>query len=298
MDKEPLVSVVILSFNRKEDVLANLHKIVFENEYKNLEVIIVDNASRDGTVSAVRSQYREVKVIALEENIGVAACNIGFAAASGEFVLILDDDSFPEKTAIRRMVEEFTANAQLGIVAFDVRSYADYDNLVAGNSEKNGKAIQSAYQMAFNGAGAGMRRSVLQRVGGYAEEFFLYWNEQDLALRVLHAGYDIKCFPDIISYHQYSPLNRESRRAPYFYTRNLFWLIWKYFPFWRGLRDTWQLVYFSIYSCLEQHTWVYAQAMFKAFAGFQQIRAKRLPLRSSLLAKVRLTYRIAFTYYR
>jgi tetratricopeptide (TPR) repeat protein len=73
-----------------------------------------------------------VNVTALESNIGVAAYNIGFRKAQGEYIVILDDDSFPEKNAVSRMVEEFEKNEKLGVVAFDVRNYYDYQSADAG----------------------------------------------------------------------------------------------------------------------------------------------------------------------
>jgi len=89
----------------------------------------VDNGSTDGTVQMVQLQYAGcVNLIALKKNLGVAAYNIGFNQAEGEYIVILDDDSFPEKNAISRMVEEFDKNEELGIVAFDVRNYQDYQN--------------------------------------------------------------------------------------------------------------------------------------------------------------------------
>ncbi|MCP5104281.1 MAG: glycosyltransferase family 2 protein [bacterium] len=290
------VSIVMLSFNRKNDVAEGVRELLSQN-YKNIEIIVVDNGSSDETAQMVNEKFpqEQVKLIALEDNIGVAAYNIGFNSASGEFIVILDDDSFPEKNAIPRMVEEFEKNEKLGVVAFDVRNYAEFTG-EAVSARRREPSESSRYQLAFNGCGVGIRKNVIQRVGGYPEEFFLYWNEQDLAIRILDAGYQIQSFTDIISFHKYSPDNRESLRAPFYYTRNLYWLIWKYFPFSRAITDTIKLIYYSFYYTFEQRSPVYLKAT--AAALFNTRKIKRKPAKKQIIKKLRLTYKLAFIYYK
>jgi GT2 family glycosyltransferase len=213
--------------------------------------------------------------------------------------VILDDDSFPEKQAITRMVEEFQKNESLGIVAFDVRNYYDYKQAVAGTPltpTGSDSPPTHRYQMAFNGAGVGIRTKCIREVGGYPEEFFLYFNEQDLAIRVLNAGYRIQWFTDIISLHKYSPANRESWRAPFYYTRNLYWLIWKYFPVQKIVKDSIKLFYYSIYYCVDQKTTIYLKATFSALLNLKKIR--RQPASKKIIQNLRLTYRLPFIYYK
>ncbi|MCP5107314.1 MAG: glycosyltransferase family 2 protein, partial [bacterium] len=218
----------------KNDVAEGIRELEAQKQhYNSIEIIVVDNGSSDGTPAMIKETFPGVNLIALQQNIGVAAYNTGFQQAAGQYIVVLDDDSFPETHAIPRMVEEFQRNEKLGVVAFDVRNYYDYKktNLnpaspVSPVSEKPGTAAAeenqgSRYQMAFNGAGVGIRKKCIDEVGGYPAEFFLYWNEQDLSIRILDAGYQIKWFTDIISLHKYSPGNRESQRAPFYYTRNL-----------------------------------------------------------------------------
>lgn len=300
MDKPnplPLVSVVMLSFNRKADVREGVGEILSQ-DYPNIEIIVVDNGSADGTAEMVRSQFPQpgVNLIALENNIGIAAYNIGFNKAKGKYIVILDDDSFPEQKAIPRMVEEFEKKPELGVVAFDVRNYYDYKETNTAAGSTAGENSGSRYQMAFNGAGVGIRSECLQKVGGYPEEFFLYWNEQDLSIRVLDAGYKIQWFTDIISLHKYSPANRESWRAPFYYTRNLYWLVWKYFPLKKMLKDTLQLLYYSVYHTFDQHTLIYLRGAVSALANIGKI--KRQPAKKEVIKALRLTYRLPFIYYK
>lgn len=294
------VSVVMLSFNRRDDVAEGVGEILSQG-HDDLEIIVVDNGSSDGTADMVRERFPRVRLIALEKNIGVAAYNTGFEAAEGDYIVVLDDDSFPEKNAVPRMIAAFEKDPQLGVVAFDVRHYDEFKrNRESGAGDvlpavEEG-AQSSRYQLAFNGCGVGIRRSVIQEVGGYPGEFFLYWNEQDLSIRVLDAGYRIRWFTDIVSYHKYSPVNRESQRAPFYYTRNLLWLIWKYFPAGRMVKDTLRMFYYSFYYTLEQGSFVYFRAMFSALFNIRKI--KRRPAKKEIIKNLRLTYKLAFIYYK
>jgi len=291
------VSVVMLSYNRKADVEEGIRELLDQN-YKNIEIIVVDNGSTDGTAEMIQNHYPTVQLIALEKNIGVAAYNIGFQKSQGQYIVVLDDDSFPGKNAITRMVEEFSKNEKLGVVAFDVRNYYDYRSVTQTQPAPTPTETKEKcrYQMAFNGAGVGIRKQCIDKVGGYPEEFFLYWNEQDLSIRILDAGYEIQWFTDIISLHKYSPTNRESWRAPFYYTRNLFWLIWKYFPLGIMLKDTYKMLFYSIYYSLEQKTSIYIKALFSALFNIRKI--KRKPAKKSIIKNLRLTYKLAFIYYK
>jgi len=112
------VSIVMLSYNRKKDVAEGVEALL-NQDYKNIEIIVADNGSTDGTAEMIRDKYNDkIQLIALEKNIGIAAYNMGFDRATGEYIVILDDDSFPVKNAITRMVEEFEKNDKLGVAAF------------------------------------------------------------------------------------------------------------------------------------------------------------------------------------
>ncbi|HSL90776.1 MAG TPA: glycosyltransferase [Ignavibacteriaceae bacterium] len=71
MNENPLVSVNILSYNRKDELRNTLQK-VFEQDYKNIEVIVVDNASNDGSDDMVKQEYPDAQLIQLKKNIGIA----------------------------------------------------------------------------------------------------------------------------------------------------------------------------------------------------------------------------------
>ena len=292
----PRVSVVVLSYNRWAELRRGLSHILSDVLPFDLEVIVVDNGSTDGTPGRLADEYPGVRVIGVGENIGVAAYNRGFAAAQGEFVLILDDDSFPAPGAIAGMVDVFDAHPEAGAVALDVRNTDHYRETREPAAVTEKAAI--SYQMGFNGAGVGIRRSVLLEVGGYAEEFFLYWNEQDLAIRMLRAGYAIVHSPRLVAFHSSSPVNRNSRRGPFFYTRNLYWVLWKHLPFARMVAQTLALLYLALFHTFEQRTTVYLAATWSAWRNGAPAWRLRRPVSGELASRLRIPLHMAFVLFR
>ena len=298
----PLVSLVSICWNRKAEIHESLLRIR-DIDYPNVEIIVVDNASTDGTSAMIESEFPEVRLLQMSENSGIAAYNVGFKTARGEYIVILDDDSFPHRDSIKRMVKKFENDVSLGVVAFDVRNFYDYDDVkheTIGEAGENNEtaAMSKDYLLSFNGAGAGVRREVLERAGFYPEEFFLYWNEHDTAFRILDMGYGIQFFSDVVAYHKFSPVNRSSRRAPFFYTRNAFWFIWKNYPLGMALKLTLLFIHACFYSAMEQKTFVYLQAMLAAFVNIGKLKGKRKPVIPDIARRLRAPLNLAFTFYR
>jgi GT2 family glycosyltransferase len=291
-----IVSIVILSYNRKEDIRESLEKL-YSYGLNDIEIIVVDNGSSDGTSQMIESEYPSVRLLKLDKNIGVSGYNKGFEISKGRYILILDDDSFPSENSVKRMIEEFEKDETVGIIAFDVRNYSSY-NLVSNQTKKEEQTENKRYLMGFNGAGAGIRKSLIDKIGGYPDEFFLYWNETDLAIRVLNEGYKILWVNDIISYHKYSPKNRDSERGPYYYTRNLYWIILKYFPLFKGIGKILKLLYYSFYFGLEQKTFIYLKASFNAVFNSKTALKKRKKIKKEIIENIRIEYRLPFIIYR
>ncbi len=216
---EPLVTFLISSHNRREVLLRTLDELRQIDHRCGLvtETIVVDNASADGTADAVARAYPEVNLIRQTRNRGACAKNAGLAVSTGEFVVFLDDDSCPTVGGVRRMIEHFLQDDDLGAAIFDVV-------LPDGSHES------SAYPSVVIGCGTAFRLRALREVGGLPTDFFMQAEEYDLSLRLLDAGWNIQRFDDLKMHHLKTSTARVPTRTTRLDMRNNLMVATRYFP--------------------------------------------------------------------
>ncbi|HTL29166.1 MAG TPA: glycosyltransferase [Tepidisphaeraceae bacterium] len=213
-----LITFLISTYNRREVLLQTLRRLSDCGlEREQFEIIVVDNASLDGTADAVVQEFLAVRLIALKHNRGPCAKNVGLPHARGEFVIFLDDDSFSEHNSLQRMIAHFRRDERLGAAVFTV-------TLPDGTREC------SAYPSVFIGCGTGFRRAALEQVGGLPEDFFMQAEEYDLSLRLMDAGWDVRSFSDLHVTHLKTPASRFSKRVTRLDVRNNLVLASRHFP--------------------------------------------------------------------
>ncbi len=228
----PQVTINILTWNRRDDLGRLLIRLMGQS-YPHLEVIVVDNASTDGTSEMVKSKFPWVKLFRLDENRGVGSWNVGFENAIGEYVLALDDDCFPEKDAIRKMVDKFQQEPDVGIIAFRI---LDLETKKSWNSLYTPATDRELDWFTFAGCAAGFRTHLIKDIR--FPDVFLYEHELEPSIRILDLGYKIRLCPEIKAYHRLPKSRRQSRKGAYFGTRNDLLFAWKFFPFLTSLRLT------------------------------------------------------------
>ena len=212
------MSFVLPTHNRREVLLHTLEQIeacgLRPSEF---ETFVVDNASTDGTADAVREMLPHVRLLRHYSNRGPCAKNSAIPLARGEYLVFLDDDSYPEPGSVGRMIRRFEGDATLGAAVFNV-------TLPDGSREC------SAYPDVCIGCGTGFRRSALEQVGGLPDDFFMAAEEYDLSLRLLDAGWKVCPFHDLHVSHQKSPASRFPGRIARLDARNNTLLAMRYFP--------------------------------------------------------------------
>ncbi len=215
----PLLTINILAFNRHEEVretLRELQNIDYPRE--SLEIIVVDNASTDGTREMVESEFPDVRVVSLQPNRAVAGWNAGFEAGRGEFFLVLDDDSAPQ-SGLKDAIAFLQQNPKVGILACQI---------VGGPFTTQDWKTQKQF-IGFIGCGALIRREVIEKIGGFASWIYLYTHEWEYGLRCLDAGFEIRYFDGCVVRHRASQVNRSARRSRLYSTRNELLIVHKYF---------------------------------------------------------------------
>ena len=209
-----LVTVVVLAHNRREQLALTLRKLRDELDYprSRLQLIVVDNASSDGTAEMVRSEFPDVELIANDENVGIAAWNRGLERGRGDYLLTLDDDCYLTGDSLRRAVA-LARTCEADLVSFVVRS-----------TDEPGHVFNDDYNpglLAFWGCAALLSRRAVETLGGFDPAIFAYAHEAEFTMRLLDRGMRHLFVPDIGVEHMVAP---PARLTPFFYrtnTRNL-----------------------------------------------------------------------------
>lgn len=210
----PLVSVVIVTRNRRDELLQSIGS-VFDQTYKPLEVIVVDNGSGDGSADAIRSMHPEVMVVSLPENVGCpSGRNVGFSFCKGKYVYCLDDDGWLDSGALAAAVGRAEADGRIGVVMSQIREVDETG--AARLRESRGPE----YRDTFGGGCCLLRRRVLDEVGAYPDDFFRQAEESDLSLRLIDAGYKIFYDPSSVMFHRRSPSERNDSEIAFYTLRN------------------------------------------------------------------------------
>ena len=225
-DKPPapdLVSIVVLSYNRRECLrrtLANVQGLPGGNR----EVIVVDNNSSDGSVEMVRTEFPEVRLIAMDRNTGVpGGRNVGYRAARGAYIISLDDDVVCPADTIEQTVRLFEENPQAGCLAYLIHMHPqDYFM----------NKVTSSVLGNYAGGAHAFRHAPLRDIGYLDERFFFMAEEIDASLRLREAGYLTLYAPHLVIDH-YGPLAKggERGRRRVRALASWCWFYWKHFPF-------------------------------------------------------------------
>ncbi len=237
----PLVTINILAFNRREEVrqtLGELQSVDYPREA--LEILVVDNASSDGTGEMIAEEFPDVRVVTLAPNRAVAGWNAGFEAGRGEFFLVLDDDSAPQ-SGLKEAVVYLQENPKVGILAC---------NIVGGPFTTEAWKDKQDF-IGFVGCGALIRREVVEAIGGYARWIHLYAHEWEYGLRCMNAGFEIRFFEGCVVRHRASPVNRSTRRSRVYSTRNELLIVHKYFASQRALLLA-RTLFYNFNACREE----------------------------------------------
>ena len=220
------LSIVFLNYNRIIETQTTVNRL-FEmvGNRSDIEVIAVDNNSKDGTAEFLASQSW-IKAVLLNSNDGIAGYNKGFAKAKGHYILVLDDDSCPaDSVVLDTLITYLDNNEDAGVIACHIETPDGKPQWKWHLPEPN-KSSESPF---FIGCGFAIRRSLFQEIGWYPGEFFLYQNEIDVAFKVRQRGYGIYYLAECKVIHRGVLSKRPGWRCVYYPTRNTIWIIRKYY---------------------------------------------------------------------
>jgi GT2 family glycosyltransferase len=218
-----LVAVIVLSHNKRSQTLRCLES-VRRLRYRPLEVVVVDNASSDGTADAVAVEYPEVHIVRSPVNRGAAGGrNLGIESATPRFtpayLLFLDDDSVVDESLAGQLVAVMQQDQRVGLATPKAYRFGTRDVIasaggmrvrlgqgsitdIGAGARDVGQFEQGGLVESCVGFAVLARREAMERCGGFDESYNPYgWEEVDLSLRVRKAGYTIRYVPGAICWH-------------------------------------------------------------------------------------------------
>lgn len=210
-----LISAIVVNWERRELLRRCLLSLEAQRGAP-LEIIVVDNGSRDGSCECVQREFPDVRLIRNNENRGFcAANNQGIAAARGEFVALLNNDAEADPGWATAMLLPM-ADPQVGMVACKVLMQGDrrridkVGHLIYPDGQNRGRGAGAIDEGQFDwveealwpdGCAALYRKSMLDEIGGFDEDFFAYGDDAELGLRARIAGWRCVYTPLAVAWH-------------------------------------------------------------------------------------------------
>jgi len=217
--EEPRVSVIVLTYNNLPLTQACL-KSLADSDYPNLELIVVDNHSTDGSPEWLRTWAEgrpDTRLVLNDTNTGFAGGNnIGLRAATGEYLVILNNDTFVTRGWIRTLLAHFKRNPKLGLLGPVTNNIGNEAKIEIDYASMAEMAVRSqGFTLAHPGRSIRlrtvaffcvmMRRAVLEEVGELCEEYSRgFFEDDDYCRRVERAGWSIECADDVFVHHHLS----------------------------------------------------------------------------------------------
>lgn len=230
-------SVVIITRNRLNDLIKTIN--AYNQQTWDKEIIIVDNGSNDGTKEQIPNLFPDLKYLWLPDNFDIRAINIGIEMSTGDVIWRTDDDSNPEDiNAFAKVAEIFTKYDDIDIICtedIEVRRNNMIWEWHPIKVDKINIPDKGYPTIVFPGTGAGIRRRVYDKIGGFWEFGF---EELDFCTRAIINGFGIRYFPNIRTLHYASLGNRNNSVRWVKISKQFIRYQWKYFPFWNAFFRT------------------------------------------------------------
>ncbi len=299
-----LVSIVIPNWNGKKFLTGCLDSLA-QQTYGNVEIIVVDNGSKDGSVEFLERNYPQVKLVLFPTNTGFSvAVNRGIRESTGEYVALLNNDTVVDCKWVEEMVTAMQAHPEIGSAACKMLAYDDHTMLdgagdgyrrgglpgrIGHREHDTGRFHTARYILGACGGAAFYRRSLFQTVGYFDDDYFAYLEDVDFGLRAQSAGYKCYYVPTAVVYHLgcgttgsgYNPLvvRLSSQNNINTIVKNIPTpLLWKFLP----QIFYWQLYYLAVIlvrsgqiAAWFQGVWGAVKLLPKMLVKRQEIEAKR-----------------------
>ena len=237
-DASGSVSIVIPSYNGQDLLAKNLPRVIqaAENPKNGIkEIIVVDDGSTDGSIGFVRKTFPEVKLVSHKTNKGFSsAVNSGVGKSSGEFVVLLNNDVYPNDNFLENILQFIVKDPDVFAVSFHQKGYGWARGRLQDGFVVHlpGSEDVSPHPTFFVNAGGGIyRKDLWTKLGGMDEKLFspFYWEDVDISYRAAKRGFKLFWHPDgIVSANLSATVNKIPKKlVSRIQERNQLLFIWK-----------------------------------------------------------------------
>jgi N-acetylglucosaminyl-diphospho-decaprenol L-rhamnosyltransferase len=234
------IGVVVLTHNRAREVVCTLERLRALPERP--PIVVVDNASTDGTAEIVRRRFPDLTCLHLKANTGAAGRNAGVRCCDRPYVALCDDDTWWEPGALQHTADLLDAHPRLAVVTAKVlvreKERVDPVSLEMARSPLRAPpGLPGAPLLGFLAGASVVRRSAFLQVGGFEPRLFLGGEEELLAIDLARAGWALAYIDCLIVHHYPSP-RRDAPARVRLLERNALWIAWLRRPLRRALAMT------------------------------------------------------------
>lgn len=260
--------------------------------YLDKEIIVVDNGSDDGTREMMSNDFPDIDYTWLPDNFDIRSLNIAVSRSKGDILWRTDDDSYPESSdAFEKIISIFSKNEDIDIVCSEDIEVTDGNKIWEWYPHKVDKINipEKGYQShIFPGTGAGIRRRVFNKIGGFWEFGF---EELDFCTRAILAGFKIRYFPNIRTLHFASRNNRIPDDRWVKINKQLVRYQWKYMPVGTAFGRTLLFIFTATLEAVYKR--IKLSAYFEGILGmmsvaFMAYRNERIPVQKELMYDITL----------
>lgn len=239
-------SVLVVTYNGRSFV-DELAASLATQSWTDFEVVVLDNASTDGTADAIAAVMPQAKLIRSDRNLGFCAGNnlaARNANPAAEFLVLLNQDTVVRPDWLEQLVRAMDDEPRMGVAQSKVLLHRDpsiinsvgcgFNYLFFGWADRNGEKDDVSgppFEVPYcQGASLIIRKALWDELGGFDEPFFMYHDDLELSLKVRLAGYRAVCVPASVVLHKYNETSPPHKL--YLFERNRHLMMWKFYSPW------------------------------------------------------------------
>ena len=245
MQNKGKVSVIIPNYNGGDPIQKCIESVLTQT-YRPIEIVVVDNASKDGSFEQILKRFPQLKAIQTGYNSGWGiACNIGMNATQSDYIALINNDAYLDPKCVEEMVKAINLHPRYGSCASRILLWDDSKTIEVcgldiykdGSSSGRGRLQPADTYMKIeevfcaNDCCCLYRREMINEIGDYDPDFFIYCDETDMGWKHQIAGWKCIYTPHAIAYHAHSrAAGSYSAFKAFHVERNRIYICFKYFP--------------------------------------------------------------------